>query len=117
MVDRGRDAVAQAPGGTAHETAYRDHGPAKDVHITYEGPSRWHVWALHADGHIHESTHPEAYIAHHVGGTLVGADNPPLGQATHKNAKNVAHGQKEDELITEADKREYTWDDYADDER
>jgi len=103
---RGREMTNQAPGGPAHEMAVRNHGTAKELHIVYQGPSRWRATSVHADGHRHTEVRPEAYLAHQIGGTLLGSDNPPLGIATHRNSRNQPIGPKENDEIRKADRRE-----------
>lgn len=114
MGERGIEDIEDAPGGEAHEAAFRAHGPARELTIKFEGPSRWRVASTHSDGYKHTSVYAEAHVAHQRAATLLGADNPPVGLQTTKNSRNLPVGPKEEIAQARHDKREpeTVWEDF-----
>lgn len=90
----------EAPGGKSWEDAKRHHGFATEFKITREGNGRHRVEAKFSDGHTHTSVHPQAYIAHEVGKTLLGLENdkPPAAE-THSRSRVHPIGPKEESRL------------------
>lgn len=61
------------------------HGPATEVHIQHEHEMGvHHVMSTHPDGHVHESDHESAEMAHEHAKKLAGA---------HGGGESVEHGE------------------------
>src|SRR5579862_8338763 len=71
---RGAKMISSAPGGESHINDLNSHGPITELHYSVEDGGRHSIRATHADGYIHESVHPESYVAHHVLGDLMGVN-------------------------------------------
>lgn len=101
--DEMEDAMG-APGGDAWDSDYRQHGQAHRVTITHDSTGH-HVEAHHKDGHVHHSTHLDAFKAHQAAQSLAGVSDDMAPQDTPQSrARNFEVGPKEDERM----KRENT---------
>lgn len=94
------EAEAQgAPGGEPWESDFRQHGQAHRTIITHDSTGH-HVEAHHKDGHVHHSTHLDAFKAHEAARTLSGVNDDMGPQDTPQSrARNFEVGPKEDERL------------------
>ncbi len=91
------DEKDRAPGGPAWEDDKRHHGFVTEFKITREGNGRHRVDARFNDGYTHTSVHPQAFIAHEIGKTLLGLENDkPPAVETHSKARVHPVGPRED---------------------
>ncbi len=87
----------RAPGGPSWEDDKRHHGFVTEFKITREGNGRHRVDATFNDGYKHTSVHPQAYIAHDIGKSLLGLENDkPPAVETHSKARVHPIGVKEE---------------------